>query len=250
MIINGAIVLINVQQQAMVSFINGSPHFTMLEVLLTKITVLLRSLDEGVTLILTREIYLCTCSMEVRQVNWGAFWRKILGVTVAVFVPILLYELVGMFLLKGQSFTTNSVAMSSLDTANVVSELIFTSIVVAILYHCAHILRTLFQSNRFRGQTGRGNRKNAFVVMLVLVILGVRILRLAIMIAKVALTTILWRDIMAGKFQENDGDLLNSSKGIEYLDMGNLASGIFELCYVWIPGTFTKMLLWKRGNQE
>ena len=134
----------------------------------------------------------------------------------AVIVPTLIYELVGFLFLRKQSIAKNSVALSAINSADIVPELIFTFIMAAILYYSAHILHTLFKSNSFRARTGRSDRKNGFIMMLVFVISGVRALRFSLMIAKISLITITFRDVMASRYVNKIDELLAKGAQIDY----------------------------------
>ena len=241
-------VLLPYWMQMIESGINMDEFYLFLNAILVKTSATLRCLNEAVTLILIREIYYCTCSMEVRRVNRGATWKRVLATTLAVFLPNIIYELVGFLTVRGKAFALNSAALSSSEMTNVVPELMSIFIVVATLYYATHILLTLTKSNHFRGQAGHTDRKNVFVTMLVIVISAIRILHLLILIAKIVLTANLLRQLMAGGFIEKPLELLDNAAQIGYLEMGYPALGVFELCYVWIPGTMTRVMAWRRGE--
>ena len=186
--------------------------------------------------------------MEVRRVNKGAIWKRVLATTLAVFLPNVIYELVGFLTVRGKAFALNSATLSSLETIYVVPELMSIFIAAATLYYATHIVYTLTKSNHFRGQAGHTDRKNVFVTMLVIVASAIRILHLLILIVKIVLTANLFRHLMAGSFIGKPLKLLDDAAQIGYLEMGYLASGVFESCYVLIPGTMSRVMAWRKGK--
>ena len=205
----------------------------------------IHSFDEALALILIQEIYLCTCSVQVRVLKLKNLFIKI----AVAFVLVSLPPVITLVIMSQKSVEIESVGGSSAATTHPVATVIGIVLAVAVLYYSSRVIWSLVKSANFRqsASSDAGPRnQNSFVIFVVSAIVLVRVTRLSIHIARVAITTLLFKRLFDQRRRSlgSSGDNLDhrvDSAPIEFLYIGNIASGLLECICVLAPRIVKKV---------
>ena len=138
-----------------------------------------RAMDEIMSWIFIRELYLCTCKMEVREKNMVALVKKI---TASAVVTIFVSAMDEIWNTIGDEWWRNAVI-----NWRIFSFAFSAMITGSLLYLGCHVLSSLRKNAEFReGNVSRSNAKTLCLVVLVVIIMTFQSLKLVTKLALIS----------------------------------------------------------------